>query len=149
MIILSEIIEEVKTMIITKIIQDEFRNRISIISLVVSGFALVMMVLTLNESTLPSLTNFGNAFLVLWIFGFSLSILAGLCANPEGECTSPKPTMLPLIMCGVLVFLLLVLVFFPVPFLIINSPSDILLLLLLLVVSKWVLAHLYTIQLLS
>jgi hypothetical protein len=136
-------------MFIPKIIQNEFRSRMSIISLVVSGFALVMMVLALNESTLPLLTNFGNAFLVLWILGFSLSILAGLCDNPEGEFTIPKPVMLPLMMFGVLVFLLLVLVFFPVLFLIINSPSDIFLLLLLLVVSKWILAHLYTIQLLS
>ena len=76
-------------MFITKVIRNEFKDRVSIISICVSVIAFLVMILTLSGTTLPILSDSGSAFLVLWVLGFSMSVLSGARDNPGGEFTLP------------------------------------------------------------
>ena len=132
-------------MFVTKIVRNEFKNRVSIISLCVSVIAFLVMILTLSGTTLPILSDSGSAFLVLWILGFSMSALSGARDNSGGEFTLPKQVWLPLSILGALSFILLVMAIFNIPFLMMDDHADRFLILSLIIVSKWVYMHLYNI----
>ena len=130
-------------MFVTKIVRNEFKNRVSIISLCVSVIAFLVMILTLSGTTLPILSDSGSAFLVLWILGFSMSALSGARDNSGGEFTLPKQVWLPLSILGAVSFILLVMAIFNIPFLMIDDHADRFLILSLIIISKWIYMHLY------
>lgn len=135
-------------MLFTEIIKNEFRSRVSTISLLVSVLALAVMILTLNETNLPLLSDFGSAFLVLWIIGFSMSAFAGARDNTDGEFTLPKQIWVPLSILGVLSGVLLIMAIFDISFLIISTQADRFVLLSIFIILKWLLVHIYNITLL-
>ena len=134
-------------MLFTEIIKNEFRSRVSTISLLVSVLALAVMILTLNETNLPLLSDFGSAFLVLWIIGFSMSVFAGARDNTDGEFTLPKQIWVPLSILGVLSGVLLIMAILDVGFLIIDTQADRFVLLSVFIILKWLLVHIYNITL--
>jgi hypothetical protein len=135
-------------MILTEIIKNEFKDRISIISFTVSMIALLVMIITLSETNLPLLSDFGSAFLILFIIGFVMSALSGARDNSEGEFTMPKTMWLPLAILGALSFLLLIMGIFNIQFLIINTHADRFVVLSLMIIAKWVYVHSYNVSLL-
>jgi len=128
---------------INKVIRNEFKDRVSIISLCVSVVAFLVIISKLSGTTLPILSDPGSAFLVLWVLGFSMSVLSGARDNPGGEFTLPKQVLIPLSIFGALSFILLAMAIFNIPFLMIDDHSDRFLILSLIIVSKWVYMHLY------
>ncbi|MHA1945235.1 MAG: hypothetical protein ACXAC6_02740 [Candidatus Hodarchaeales archaeon] len=130
-------------MFVTKIIRNEFKDRVSIISLCVSVVAFLVIILTLSGTTLPILSDSGSAFLVLWVLGFSMSALSGARDNSGGEFTLPKQVWLPLSILGALSFVLLAMVIFNISFLMMDDNTDRFLLLSLIIISKWLYMHLY------
>ena len=111
-------------MFITKVIKNEFKDRVSIISLCVSVVAFLVIIFTLSGTTLPILSDSGSAFLVLWILGFSMSALSGARDNSGGEFTLPKQVWLPLSILGAMSFILLVMAIFNIPFLMMDDHAD-------------------------
>jgi hypothetical protein len=132
-------------MFITKVIKNEVKDRVSVISLCVSVIAFLVIILTLSGTTLPVLSDPGSAFLLLWVLGFSMSILSGARDNPGGEFTLPKQVLIPLSIFGALSFILLAMAIFNIPFLMIDDHSDRFLVLSLVIVSKWIYMHSYNI----
>lgn len=133
-------------MFVTKIIKNEFKDQISIISFCVSVIAFLVMIITLSGTTLPILSDSGSAFLILWILGFSMSALSGARDNSGGEFTLPKQVWLPLSILGALSFILLVMAIFNMPFMMIDDHTDRFIILSLIIISKWVYMHFYNIS---
>ena len=118
-------------------------RKISIVSFLVSALALLIMILTLNEIGLPLLSDYKSAFIVLWIIGFSMSVLAGIRDNPDGEFTISRPVMIPLMILGFLTVPLLILVLFDVPFPFLTLKRERFIALSLIIIAKWILVHVH------
>ena len=115
-------------------------KKISIISYFVSALALAIIVLTLYNLTFPFLTDYKIAFIVLWIIGLIMSILAGTRDTPGGKSTLNKYVMSILAIFGVATLPLLVVVIFDISFL---TLRDLFSALSAMIILKWLITHLY------
>jgi hypothetical protein len=115
-------------------------KKISIISYFVSALALAIIVLTLYNLTFPFLTDYKIAFIVLWIIGLIMSILAGTRDTPGGKSTLNKNVMIILAIFGVATIPLLAVVVLDISFL---TLRDLFIALSVIIISKWLITHLY------
>ncbi len=118
-------------------------KKISIISYFVSALALAIIVLSLYNLTFPFLTDYKIAFIVLWIIGLIMSVLAGERDNPGGKFTANKYVMRILAIFGVATFPLLVIVVFDISFL---TFRDLFIVLSVITILKWLITHLYNLR---
>ena len=115
-------------------------RKISIISHFVSALALAIIVLTLYNLTFPFLTDYKLAFIVLWIIGLIMSILAGTRDTPGGKSTLNKNVMIILAIFGVATIPLLAVVVLDISFL---TLRDLFIALSVTIILKWLITHLY------
>ncbi|MHA2105901.1 MAG: hypothetical protein ACW981_20945 [Candidatus Hodarchaeales archaeon] len=115
---------------------------IKIISYIVSIIALVVIFLTLAETNFLVFSDYKASFIVLWIIGLSMSVLAGIRDNPDGEFTMQKFVMIPLMTLGFITLPLLIVVFFEIsiPFL---QAKELFIGLATIIILKWVMVHTY------
>ena len=115
-------------------------RKISIISHFVSALALAIIVLTLYNLTFPFLTDYKIAFIILWIIGLIMSMLAGTRDNPGGKFTLNKYVMIILAIFGVATLPLFVIVVFDISFL---TLRDLFIALSVIIILKWLITHIY------
>jgi uncharacterized membrane protein YiaA len=115
-------------------------RKLSIISYLVSALALLVIILTLSNAGLPFFSDYKGAFIVLWILGLFMSMLAGIRDNPEGKIIVNKYVMMSLMILGLLTLPLLVIVVLDIP---IAQASDLFLILVAIIILKWVITHSY------
>lgn len=114
-------------------------KKISIISYFVSALALTIIVLSLYNLTFPFLTDYKSAFIVLWIIGLIMSVLAGERDNPGGKFTLNKKIMRILVILGVATFPILIIVVFDISFL---TSRDLFIILSGIIFLKYLITHL-------
>jgi hypothetical protein len=116
---------------------------VSIISNIVSVVALLVIFLTLSEGNFPLVSSYNSAFFVLFVIGFSMSVLAGIRDNPDGEFTIPKPFMIPVMIFGFLTVPLLILEIFNISLPILVNSKERFIALSLIIIVKWILIRSY------
>ena len=115
-------------------------TKISIISYIVSALALSVIILTLYNMGFPFLSDYKSAFIVLWVIGLFLSILAGARDNPEGKFTLNRYVMISLMILGILTLPLLIIVVLDISF---ATVRDLFIVLSAIIILKWVITHLH------
>lgn len=91
---------------------------------------------------IPVLSDERAAFYILWVVGFSMSIFAGMRDTPDGQWNIPGWIMTPLMIGGILAFVLLLVMLFRIPVPWVKEYGNAIVVLFGLIGVKWVLAHL-------
>lgn len=97
---------------------------------------------------IPILSNEKAAFYILWIIGFSMSMFSGIRDTADGQWHLPGWLMTPLMIGGILAFILLLVMLFRIPIPWVKEYANAFVLLAGIIAVKWVLAHINWILLL-
>lgn len=118
-------------------------NGITIASYVVGVMAFLFIYSFWTDKKIPLITSDKAAFILLWIMGLGMSILAGTRDYPDGNFTMTGIVMTILMILGALAFGVLILKLIGVKLPGIMSYRQAFNLIAVIIIVKWVTVHLY------
>jgi hypothetical protein len=118
-------------------------NKIGYISYGIGILALLLITAVFSGKKVPLIGNGKAAFIILWILGFSMSILGGTRDYPDGKFTLPGFLLYFLMFLGFLAIILLPLMLLKVRLPFITTYKEAFNLLSVIIILKWATVHLY------